>query len=180
MYENLQYNRLRASGVNKQDAKRIKHYEPDAVQTTISNYLRNAGKIQSNYEKKYHQDIKDYERQEREKLHPPEPKPLKPPKPPPKPPKQKPVPEDRFYEEILERPEKPLEPRAFVYPEEEMFLEPDTEEEMEREREEVQFELKEPVKDDYPSLDEVIFGMSESKHLESEWDDIADTSGLKK
>lgn len=181
MYENIQYNRLRASGVNKKDAKRIKHYEPSAVQTAVSNYLRNARKIQANYEKSYEQKVKAYTKQEQEKLHPPKPKPI-PPSKSVKPSKQKPSTEqpDAFYDDLLKERE-PLPPgsKGYYYTDEEMYLEPPSEPPVDS------FplppeELQPPIPEDYPSLDEVIWGMSESNHLESEWDNIADTSGLTK
>lgn len=169
MYERLQYHTLRASGVNQRDARRLKTSSPDQITKIISTYKKNAKQIQRNYEKAYRDRVKAFKKQEREKLKPSHVQPST------ETPQR--VPEFDGTDEIsVDDSDYPLES---VYAGADTFL--DLDEEPEPEPELVYSGgLSEPPSDDYPTFDEVLFGMSESMHGENDWEDIAETSGLEK
>jgi hypothetical protein len=178
MYERLQFQKLRAAGANQKDAKKRKSYNPDKVKVFVSTYIKNAKKIQAHYEQSYYNTLKAFKKQERDKLKPSVKKPpVK--KPPAKPAPQKapdyiPRPEDKFYYETEEIPTD-IESQA-QFKDSETYIDTDAYEDEDEDRQEApetQEEIKEPPMNDYPSLEEVIFGMSESEHEYSDWDEIA-------
>lgn len=170
MYDRLMFQKIRAAGANQKEARRLKSSSPDEIKKIISTYHRAAVKIQQNYENSYYESVKAFKRQEREKL-----KPKKPPKPVPSPkPSKKP-------EEMTDAEEESFERMSiqsiYAGTDEDTYLDEDIEEVPEFEE---PHELKEPPLNDFPTLDEVIFGMGHSDHLYSEWDSLADTSGVYK
>jgi ABC-type uncharacterized transport system involved in gliding motility auxiliary subunit len=169
-YERYQFQRLRAAGVNAKEAKRIKSYEHATIDKTISTFKKNAIKIQRHYENAYYKRVKDFKKQEREKLKPKKPVPPPPPvKKPPRPPTPSTGELDFEDEELIS-----------VYSGTDTYLDEDEEEQPEAVPAEAP-ELTEPPPNDYPSLDEIIFGMSESTHLESEWDGVTEAyAGVEK
>jgi hypothetical protein len=180
MHDRVQYQRLRAAGANYKDARKLKSYPPEKVQGFINNYLKCAKKIQRNYEQTYIQKVKEYEKQERDKLKPPKPvKPVKPPKPskPVKPPAKVPEFDGTDDFNIVPPPE---EIKSQVVDTGETYLDEEEYEDIPESSEPDYYEIKPPVPDDYPNIDEVIYGMSESDHTQSEWEDIAESSGLPK
>lgn len=182
LYHRWQYHKLRASGANYKNAKSFKTHAPHKIKTIIQTYTRSARKIQYNYEQTYHDRVKAYRKQERDKLLPP--KPVKPPKPP-KPAKiLKPIFPDPTDEPLSYLPDhdegdEPIVSTGIFDPSTTYLDTTEDEEEPEYVPEEPQ-ELSEPRTDDYPTLDEVLYGMSESEHDYNEWDDIAGISGLDK
>jgi hypothetical protein len=146
-YDRWQYQNLRAAGVNYRDAKNLKTYQPDKIKSIISKYISNAKKIQKNYELSYYDKVKAFKKQEIKK-----PKKLPPPAPLPEY-----IPEESFEPSTYSPEDTFLDIQDEEYiPETE--ISPDT--------------ISEPPPNDYPTLDEVLYGMSISDHLFSEWDDI--------
>lgn len=180
MYDRLMFQRLRGAGANYKEARRLKSNSPDKIKVIISKYTRAATKIQHNYEQLYYDRLKAFQKQERDKAKPPKPsKPLKPDKPS-KPSKlpERPGDDDSFERQVLLS--------QYEGDAEDTYLDEQDEQDAEgtytpeyAPEAPVQ-PLTEPPLNDYPSVDEVIFGMGESEHLYSEWDDIADTSGVSK
>jgi len=177
-YDRWQYQNLRAAGANYKNAKKFKTQLPHDIKKKIKKYVQNARKIQGNYERTYYQKVKDYKKQEREGLK--------------KPPEEVSFPEPVEALEAIEAPEapeehpeisdeegKPLVSEGVFIPSE-TYLDTEDDEEPEPVYAEHVEYLTEPPQDDYPSLDEVLYGMSESDHDYNEWDDIADTSGTGK
>lgn len=155
MYHRLQYQRLRAVGANQKDARKLKSFPPDKINSIISKYKKSAQKIQHNYETAYYDRVKEFKKST---------VPQKPKKLPPI--KEKPIPEYEDEEEITS-----------VYSGTDTYLDED---EPEAVPETFIEEIKEPPLNDYPSIDEIFYGMSISEHDYNEWEDIADTSGLEK
>jgi len=174
-YNRWQYQHLRAAGANYKDAKNFKTQLPHDITYKIKKYIQNARKIQYNYESTYYQKVKDYKKQEREGFKEP-----KIPAPPEEVsfPEPSEVPEER--PEISDEEGKPLVSEGVFIPSE-TYLDTEDDEEPEPVYAEHVERLTEPPQDDYPSLNEVLHGMSEStKHDYNDWDDIADTSGTEK
>lgn len=173
MYDRLMYQKLREAGANYKEARKLKSNSPDKIKEITSKYQKTAKKIQAIYEQKYHDAVKAFKKQERDKL-----KPGKPSKPPKAPPPSKPLPPPTPYErEDLEDVsfEDTDIPSSYGGADLESYLDEDEPELPEEQY--VEPELKEPPPDDYPTLDEVLFGMGESDHLYSEWDGVVEAYG---
>lgn len=177
-YHRWQYHKLRASGANYKNAKSFKTHAPHKIKKIIQTYTRSARKIQHNYEQTYYERLKAYKKQEREKLQPPKPK--KPPKPSKKSAPLFPEPDETLsYLPEHEEGDEPLISTGVFDPSTTYLDTTDEEQEPDYAPEEPR-ELSEPPENDYPTLDEVLYGMSESEHDYNEWDDIAGISGLDK
>lgn len=171
MYDRLMYQKLRGAGASYKEARRLKSNNPDKIKEIISKYHKSAVAIQAIYEQKYYDAVKAYKKQERDKLHPPKALPV--PKAP-KPSKPLPVSDREDLDEVSF--ESQDIPSSYGESDSSSYLDEDEEDLPEEQYHEPE-PLTEPPLNDYPSLDEVLFGMGESDHLYSEWDGVVEAYG---